>query len=191
MKILERNNFLLKMNPELKILILGLGGQGVLFTGKVLAHSAFYDGFQSTFLPTYGPAVHNGKVKAEVIISEQVITNPFIEKANLLLLFHQFCLSDAWQMSSEDAVVFCKDFYPDNIPGKRKVFKINTEELVFPSPKNANILFVGVLSQYLKLFSDKAVGESLKTILFNKSHGLLSQNYRLFAQGKNLLLNEG
>jgi len=179
------------MNPELKIIVLGLGGQGVLFTGKVLAHAAFCDGLQSTFLPTYGPAVHNGQVKAEVIISHQEISNPFIEKADIILLFHQFCLADAWLMSSEEAVIFCKDFFPDNLPGKRKVFKINTEELVVPNPKNANILLVGALSQYLKMFSEHSVGEALKKILFNKSHGLLSQNYRLFCQGKNLLLNEG
>jgi 2-oxoglutarate ferredoxin oxidoreductase subunit gamma len=35
--------------------IAGFGGQGVLFTGKVLAHAALELGMEVTWFPSYGP----------------------------------------------------------------------------------------------------------------------------------------
>lgn len=36
-------------------IICGFGGQGVLFTGKLLAYAALYEGKELSWMPSYGP----------------------------------------------------------------------------------------------------------------------------------------
>src|SRR5687767_14242085 len=103
------------MKKTQKIILLGLGGQGVLFAGKLLAHSAFLDGYYSTFMPTYGPEVQNGPVKAEVIISkEEEIFNPFIDKADYIMVFHKFRFQESKDLIDNKGTIFCKDFKADS-----------------------------------------------------------------------------
>ena len=42
---------------ELKMIIAGFGGQGVMVTGKLLGYTACANHKQAMFLPQYGPAV--------------------------------------------------------------------------------------------------------------------------------------
>ncbi len=88
-----------------KIIILGLGGQGVITAGKVIAEAGFNAGHQSSFLPTTGPEVHNGNVKAEIIVSSDKIYNPFISKADYVIVFHKFRLAEAKQYLTNDSIL--------------------------------------------------------------------------------------
>jgi 2-oxoglutarate ferredoxin oxidoreductase subunit gamma len=170
-----------------RIILLGLGGQGILFAGKVLAYAAFNSGYKSTFMPTYGPEVHNGPVKAEVTISETEIHNPFIEKADNILLFHKFRAKEGIELISKNGSVFSKDF---SVPeADFKSFNISTEAVSsnIINARVTNMVMLGAFISYTDLFDDKAVGEALKQLLSNKQFNLVSLNFKAFKTGKDLL----
>ena len=40
---------------DLNVLLTGFGGQGILFTGKVMAYASMMEGREISWLPSYGP----------------------------------------------------------------------------------------------------------------------------------------
>jgi 2-oxoglutarate ferredoxin oxidoreductase subunit gamma len=71
-----------------KIICAGFGGQGVMAMGKVLALSAMREGKSVTWLPSYGAEVRGGTAHCMVVISDQAISSPYIEKADTLIILN-------------------------------------------------------------------------------------------------------
>ena len=55
------------------LIISGFGGQGILITGRLLAHAAIAEGRHVTFLPSYGPIMRGGTANCTVVMSSRPI----------------------------------------------------------------------------------------------------------------------
>ena len=64
-----------------EILIAGFGGQGVLFAGQVLAYAAMDTGHEVTWIPSYGPEMRGGTANCTVVIADEEIGSPLVEKS--------------------------------------------------------------------------------------------------------------
>lgn len=51
-----------------QIVIAGFGGQGLLFSGKVLAYAGLIEGRELSWLPSYGPEMRGGTANCNVIL---------------------------------------------------------------------------------------------------------------------------
>lgn len=67
----------------------GSGGQGLILAGIILAEAALKDGKNVVQSQSYGPEARGGASKAEVIISDNVINYPKVEKCDVLLALTQ------------------------------------------------------------------------------------------------------
>lgn len=74
---------------EYGIMIAGFGGQGVLFTGRLLAETALISGYQVTWYPSYGPEQRGGTCHAAVVISSDPIGSPVVDEPDYLLVLNQ------------------------------------------------------------------------------------------------------
>jgi len=70
---------------ELNIIIAGFGGQGVLFTGKVMAYAGLIDEKEISWLPSYGPEMRGGTANCSVCISDSPIGSPLVTAPNILI----------------------------------------------------------------------------------------------------------
>ena len=66
---------------EHDLIISGYGGQGVLFAGTLLAHAAIAEEKHTTWLPSYGAEMRGGTANCTVIVSDEEIASPYIEKS--------------------------------------------------------------------------------------------------------------
>lgn len=64
------------MPQEYSIVISGFGGQGTLFAGQVLAYAAMDNGYEVTWIPSYGPEMRGGTANCTVIIADSEIGSP-------------------------------------------------------------------------------------------------------------------
>jgi len=71
------------------IIIAGSGGQGIMLIGKVLAQAAMDDAKFVTWLPAYGAEVRGGTAHCMVIISDEEIGSPCVEKADVIIAMNQ------------------------------------------------------------------------------------------------------
>ena len=74
---------------RIELRIAGLGGQGIVMLGRILASAAIYDGKEATQVETYGMQQRGGDVRSDVVISGEAIDFPEVTKANVLIAMAQ------------------------------------------------------------------------------------------------------
>lgn len=70
-------------------IIAGFGGQGVLFTGKVMAYAGLEKGQNVTWLPSYGPEMRGGTAYCTVVISDEEIGSPQVRNPRAAIVMNQ------------------------------------------------------------------------------------------------------
>lgn len=70
------------------IIISGFGGQGTLFAGQLLAHAAMDAGRFVTWMPSYGPEMRGGKARCTVIVSDEEIGAPVIQRPSAAIVLN-------------------------------------------------------------------------------------------------------
>ena len=74
---------------NLGIVIAGFGGQGVLFTGKVIAYSGLIKDKEVSWLPSYGPEMRGGTANCSVCISDKPIGSPLVPTPDILIVMNK------------------------------------------------------------------------------------------------------
>ena len=73
---------------ERSIIIAGFGGQGILFTGHVLAEAAMLDGLEVLWIPSYGPEMRGGTASCTVIVGDGPIGSPVVDRADAAIVMN-------------------------------------------------------------------------------------------------------
>lgn len=68
-----------------EIIVAGFGGQGVLFSGQVLAYAAMDTGKEVTWIPSYGPEMRGGTANCTVVIADDEIGSPLVKNPGLAI----------------------------------------------------------------------------------------------------------
>ncbi len=66
-------------------LFAGFGGQGILFTGKLLAYKELMAGMDVSWLPSYGPEMRGGTASCGVVVSNHQIATPIVLHPDVLI----------------------------------------------------------------------------------------------------------
>lgn len=74
---------------ELKVILAGFGGQGILFAGKLIAYAGLEDGRELSWLPSYGPEMRGGTASCNVTLSDEPIGSPLIQDPDVLIAMNQ------------------------------------------------------------------------------------------------------
>lgn len=69
----------------IRLLLAGLGGQGILSLGRFLTESGLHEGKEVTYLPAYGPEMRGGTANCSVIISKRPIASPLCTHPDVLV----------------------------------------------------------------------------------------------------------
>jgi len=73
---------------EEKVILAGLGGQGMMLLGRLIAQAVMLEGKSVTFFPSYGTEVRGGTAYYHLIVSEEEIFSPVIEEADTLIMMN-------------------------------------------------------------------------------------------------------
>lgn len=63
----------------------GFGGQGMLLIGKFMAMACMLDGKHVSWLPSYGPEMRGGTANCSVIVSDEDVASPMVDKADAIV----------------------------------------------------------------------------------------------------------
>ena len=67
----------------------GFGGQGLLFSGKVLAYAGLLENRELSWLPSYGPEMRGGTANCSVMLSDQEIDSPLVTRPTSLIVMNR------------------------------------------------------------------------------------------------------
>ena len=71
------------------VFISGFGGQGVLLAGQLLSEAVMEKGLNVTFFPSYGVEMRGGTARCTVVISDQDIGSPIVDRPNCVIALNQ------------------------------------------------------------------------------------------------------
>src|SRR5512133_1791108 len=75
------------MSKRIEILISGYGGQGVVRIGQILGEAAVHQGLFTTMLISHGTETRGGYVRSQVVIADEFIASPVVERPDYFLAF--------------------------------------------------------------------------------------------------------
>ena len=177
-----------------EIIIGGVGGQGVLSMGKILAYSAVMQGKEVTWMPSYGPEMRGGTANVTVIISDERISSPIVHEYDTVIVLNQQSL-DKFEHSVKKGGVLIYD--PNGISHKptRKDIRVYSIEATSESAKKGNtrVFNMVVLGGYLKvkpIVSLDSVDKGLRKSLPERLHHTIPANREAIRQGMELVKEE-
>ena len=169
-----------------KIICAGFGGQGVMAMGKVLAIAALREGRHVTWLPSYGAEVRGGTAHCLVILSDDPIDTPYIEKADTLIILNAPSLKKFKNAIRNKGLLLVNSTLADCKATSRrlKVVRAPLTEMAnnLGLDKVANTIGVGVYLGLRKIISLSSMERSIEEVLQSKPK-LIAINKRALEEG--------
>ena len=170
-------------------LFAGFGGQGILFSGKVLAYKGLMEGKNVSWLPSYGPEMRGGTANCSVIISDTPVGSPIVSKPDVLIAMNLPSLDMFENSVKEGGMIFV-----DSSLIERKVTRTDVKVFYIPATqlasdnniaKLANMIIVGkVLKETNGFENEEGVNEALKKVISAKHSDMLEVNLNAMRLGR-------
>ena len=169
----------------------GFGGQGLLFSGKVLAHAALIEGKELSWLPSYGPEMRGGTCNCSVIVSDDPVGSPIIAHPNILMVMNEPSLD-----KFEDTVAPGGTIFVDSSLIARKVKRDDVEVVYIPATEMAkemeavslaNMVILGAIVAKLALVKSETVTEALNHVISARKANLRELNLKAVAAGEKFI----
>ena len=157
-------------NPEIKIA--GFGGQGILLLGAALAQAGMLQGYNVSWLPSYGPEMRGGTANCHVNIRDIEVGSPMVSNPSVLIAMNRPSLEKFEGEVKPDGLILYDSSLIDISPSREDV-----ECLAIPATKMAdelgstriaNMLIMGVYMGYTGLLDKAILYEALKLAIKRK-----------------------
>ena len=168
-------------------IIAGFGGQGVLFTGKVLAYAGLENGQEVTWFPSYGPEMRGGTANCTVVISDEEIGSAQVMNPRAAIVMNQPSL-DKYESSVtpggylvvNTSLVNRKSTRTDinviEIPGTEIAEKLGDKRLT-------NSVMLGALAKKADFLTIKSIEKGIEKSLSKDKKSLLEMNIKALKDG--------
>lgn len=174
-----------------EIIIAGFGGQGVLSMGKILAYSGVMQDKEVSWMPSYGPEMRGGTANVSVIISDERINSPIINRFDTAIILNQQSL-DKFEETVKPGGVLIYD--PNGIVKHPTRKDINIYKIAATSKASelgiAKVFNMVVLGGFLKvkpIITLDYVQKGLEKSLPERHHKLIPENLKAVEIGKEII----
>jgi len=168
-----------------EIRISGLGGQGIVLAGIIIGTAAStYGRKNATQAQSYGPEARGGACKTEIVISDEEIDYPRVEKPHIVAVMSQEAYNTCVGEIEENGALL---YDPDMILETRPMNKVNIYEV--PATRIAeqlgkkivaNMVMIGAIIAITNIVDNQSIE---KAIAKNVPHGTEKLNIDAFNRG--------
>jgi 2-oxoglutarate ferredoxin oxidoreductase subunit gamma len=172
-----------------EILIGGVGGQGVVLSGILLGTAAtLFDGKKAVQTQSYSSELRGGSARAEVIISEEPVSDPQVRKPDILIALAEEALPRyIGQIKPKGLLVIDSDLVKGAKPGDYEILSIPATSIAGKEMGNivvANLIILGALIKKTGLLSVEAMEKAIEVSVPKKATAL---NLDAFRRGLELI----
>jgi 2-oxoglutarate ferredoxin oxidoreductase subunit gamma len=182
------------MEQKIELIVSGLGGQGLLTTGWLLAEAAMSKYRHVLFFPNYGPMMRGGDSECTVILSNEDIGSPAVYNPTSAIVMSAGALSqlenrlksggmmflDSTIISAEVSREDLKAFY---IPATKVAMELGGRQA-------ANLVLLGAYVEATRAVPLESVEEMMKKRLKgSRGEALVSLNKKALREGARLIAN--
>ena len=181
------------MKTQKEITISGVGGQGMILCGTLIAEAAaVHEQKKATLSSEYGVETRGTFAKSDVIVSDEEIFFPDVTEPDLVVCLHQVAyarysgqIGDALLLYNSDEVTPAAD-----AAGPQAGLPITKMAKELGNPQTANILTMGIIAGLTEVISPEGAKEAIRKFFRGKSDKVIALNEKAFdlgyEQGKQL-----
>lgn len=170
-----------------EIIIAGFGGQGVLSMGMILAYSGVIQGYEVSWMPSYGPEMRGGTANVTVMLSDKPISSPIAHEYDTGIILNQQSM-DKFESQIRPGGTLIYDTNGIVTPPTRKdinIYSINAMDKAIELG-NTRLFNTIILGGYLKLHpvvTLESVSAGLKQSLPERAWKTLPLNEKAIIEG--------
>jgi len=172
-----------------EILIGGVGGQGVVLSGILLGTAAtLFAGKKAVQTQSYSSELRGGSARAEVIISEEPVSDPQVRKPDILIALAEEALPRyIGKIRPKGLLVIDSDLVKGAKPGDYEMLSIPATSIAGKEMGNiivANLVILGALMKKTGLLPIDAMEKAIEMSVPKKAKTL---NLNAFRRGLELM----
>jgi len=172
-----------------EIIIAGFGGQGILSSGRLIAHAGMLDNKHVSWLPSYGPEMRGGTANCHVVVSDIPVGSPILNSANALIVMNGPSLDKFERVVVSDGVIIADGSLVQRKVKRQDVVFYNIPATQIASEMGnltyAGIILLGKLVAATKAVTVNSFEKALYEVLPEKYHKLIPQEMEAFMRGYN------
>ena len=155
-----------------EIICAGFGGQGIMLMGKLLAECGMKEGFNVTWLPSYGAEVRGGTAHSMVHISRKKIASPTVAQPTTCIVMNEPSLVKFMDRVRKGGLLIVNTSMVDKILEKKSIriaaLPLTERASELGNIKAANMIAVGAFVGLKKIFPLETILDELDSILHSK-----------------------
>ena len=172
-----------------QFLFSGFGGQGILFAGKFVAYKGLTEDKQVSWLPSYGPEMRGGTASCSVIISDEPVGSPIVQKPDVLVALNLPSLDKFENDVKPGGYIFA-----DSTLIERKVNRDDVNVFYIPAtglasdngiPTLANMIVMGKMLKVLGDYTAEGIENGLSKVISAKRADMKELNLKALELGAN------
>jgi 2-oxoglutarate ferredoxin oxidoreductase subunit gamma len=170
-----------------EIIAAGYGGQGLIFLGHVLAHLGMILEKNVTSFPSYGAEMRGGTANCAVIISDEEIASPIVEKPTSLIAMNQQSLDKFEPLVQPQGIILVNTSLVQSNFSRKEIryHQIPASELAdkLGNIRTANMVILGAYLKSMNLATIPQTEQALKAVLPTKRVNLVEINLKAIQAG--------
>ena len=170
-----------------EILIAGFGGQGILFAGKFMAYKGLLEGKQLSWLPSYGPEMRGGTASCGVIVGDEPVGSPIVDRPDVLIAMNLPSLDKYEPTVAPGGMIFMDSTLIERAAEREDVtvYAIPATRLASDNgiPTLANMIIVGKVLAALGQYDEESLRATLGKVISAKHANMLEANLKAMRLG--------
>ena len=174
-------------NNETKIIISGFGGQGTVLAGTILAKAGMFEDKNVTQMVSYGAEMRGGTANSTVVISDESIASPVIERPDAAIILNEPSLDKFENLMADGGLVIVNT----SLVGrevKRKDLEVvevlaTQIALELGNVRVANIVCLGAFIKKTSLVTAESVNTAMEEMFSGKKAALVEINKAALNRG--------
>ena len=169
------------------LIIAGFGGQGVLSMGKILAYSGVMQDFEVTWMPSYGPEMRGGTANCSVIVSDDPVASPLVDKADVIVAMNRPSLDKFEEHVKPGGVLVINSSIIDRKAVRDDIQVVycdaNAIAESIGNPKGANVAILGAVLEKVPVTTVEQMTEAIRIELGERKARFLDGNRKALVAG--------
>lgn len=156
----------------------GFGGQGILFAGTILARAAMTEGLEVLWIPSYGPEMRGGTASCTVIVADQPIGSPIVDRADAVVALNPPSMAKFEMVVAPGGLLVLNRSLIEALPTRSdlEIVAVPCTNLARSAgdEKLVSVVALGALLARRPLVPIAAVRQALEAVLLKKRPGILA-----------------
>ncbi|MCX6343591.1 MAG: 2-oxoacid:acceptor oxidoreductase family protein [Armatimonadetes bacterium] len=170
-----------------EVRIAGMGGQGIMLAGQLLAYATVIEDRNVVWFPAYGPETRGGTADCTVIMSTEEIGSPVSSSPHTLIAMNQLLLDKFAPEVRREGLILVNTSLA-KAPDYRKdcrIVEIPATDIAaeLGNAKAANMVLLGAYVQMVKPVSLDSIEKSMKEALPKRNHSFIPLNVAALMKG--------